>query len=310
MALCVRFPLRVRCGAWGRALALVLLGLWFLSSAGEAQARTGAAVLPSKLSGELGPREKLALEESLSQALREQQYEVASPAEREAIVQSEPVLKGCYNDACLEHLGRLLGVGVLVRAVLAIERPASSASGSWALEVTVFDVEVGAAGAKTSERCESCTAEQAAQRLGDLARRAILENSVHPRGSLSVSSEPPAGIVYLDGVEHGTTPYKRVVFAGPHRLIVKRLGYVSHQSDVEVTEDKKQSVQVKLVEGKDSVEIKTITIEKPSTPVYKKWWFWVAIVGTAAVAGGITAGVVLGKEVVPNGTPSAFHIKF
>lgn len=32
------------------------------------------------------------------------------------------------------------------------------------------------------------------------------------------------------------------------------------------------------------------------TPVYKKWWFWTTIgLGAAAVAGGVTAGVLLSR---------------
>ena len=33
-----------------------------------------------------------------------------------------------------------------------------------------------------------------------------------------------------------------------------------------------------------------------AAPVYKKWWFWVAIGGVAVAAAGITAGVVLGTQ--------------
>ncbi|MFO0576846.1 MAG: PEGA domain-containing protein [Polyangia bacterium] len=287
----------------------LLLGILITLAGGRAWA-AGAAILPSKASPTLEARERQTLEDALLQALREQKFEVTSSGERDMMIQSEPALKGCGNDACLEHLGRLLGVGVLLRASITVERADPARPGDFTLEVNVFDVEVGASGARAGDRCSGCTIEQAKQLLGDLGRRAVLENGARPRGTLVVTSDPTAGIVFVDGVELGTTPYKRVAFAGPHRLIVKRLGFVSHQSDVEVQEDRKQAVAVKLVEGKDAVEIKTITVEKPGTPVYKKWWFWAALVGAAAVAGGITAGVVLGREVVPNGTAGMYHIKF
>ncbi|MFO0579742.1 MAG: PEGA domain-containing protein [Polyangia bacterium] len=291
---------------WTALLTLLVYG----PMAGGTAWGAGAALLPSRFSPQIQPAERRALEDALTRAMREQGFEVTPASERDLIVQSEPALRSCGNEACLEHLGRLLGSAALLRATASVARTDEAGPGDWSLEVSVFDVEVGASGAKAAERCAGCTMDQASQMISDLGRRALLENGARPRGTLAVSSEPSAGIVFLDGVELGTTPYKRVAFAGPHRLIVKRLGFVSHQSDVEVQEDRKQAVAVKLVEGKDAVEIKTITVEKPGTPVYKKWWFWTALVGAAAVAGGITAAAVLGREVVPNGTAGMFHIKF
>lgn len=293
------------------ALPLIGLGLLLLFGTGPALAGKGAASLPSRVGDAVNPRERLALEDAISGALREQQYEVASPTEREAIVQSEPTLKGCTNEACLERLGRLLGVQVLVRAAVDVKRPSPKAAGAWTLSVEVFDVEVGASGAKLDSPCPDCSSEQATQMLGDLVRRAVLESAARPRGTLIVTSDPTSAIVFVDSTELGNTPYKRVAFVGKHRLIVKRLGHISHQSDVEVAEDQKQAVAVKLVPGKDTVEIKTITIEKPSTPVYKKWWFWVTVAGAAAIAGGgIAAGAVLGSQPSLNGEKSMNHFSF
>lgn len=298
--------------ARGRGPAsLLLLLLLILVPAGRALAGKGAAALPTRVSDSVGPRERLAMEDAISGALRDQQYEVASPIERETIMQSEPTLKGCGNDACLERLGRLLGVQVLVRATINLTRAGANGPGEWALIAEIFDVEVGAQGARLEAPCASCSNEQAAQALGDLVRRAVLESTSRPRGTLLVTSEPSSALVFVDSTELGNTPYKRVAFAGKHRLIVKRLGHISHQSDVEVGEDQKQSVAVKLIPGKDAVEIKTITIEKPSTPVYKKWWFWVTVVGAAAVAGGgIAAGAVLGTKPSLNGEKTPNHFSF
>lgn len=292
-------------------LTLLLLVLAWTGTR-DALAGKGAAALPSRVADTIGPRERLAIEDAISSALRQQQFEVASPIERETIMQSEPTLKGCGNDACLERLGRLLGVQVLVRVSATLDRADPKATGAWSFTVEVFDVEVGANGAKVQEPCPSCKSEEATTLLGDLVRRAVLESAARPRGTLVVTSDPSSSLVFVDSTELGNTPYKRIAFVGKHRLIVKRLGHISHQSDVEVLEDKKQSVAVKLIPGKDAVEIKTITIEKPSTPVYKKWWFWVVVGGAAAVAaGGIAAGAVLGNQPPGlNGEKSMNHFSF
>lgn len=46
-------------------------------------------------------------------------------------------------------------------------------------------------------------------------------------------------------------------------------------------------------------------------PVYKKWWFWVSLVGAAAAVGAVTAGIVWERSPpAPNGERSMNHFIF
>jgi hypothetical protein len=51
----------------------------------------------------------------------------------------------------------------------------------------------------------------------------------------------------------------------------------------------------------DGARLDTLTsIKEAPRPIYKKWWFWVAIGGAAAaVAGGVAAGVVVSRPATP-----------
>ncbi len=301
---------------------MVLLGasLGALPTAFAAQAAT---VLPIKMVGSTDPVAQAVLQGAVSQSLREQKILDVSAAERDAILLSEPKLAGCLTELCMERIGRLLDSQLVLRAQATLSgtsrEPAPStkghgaaaadtADGDWEVRIDVFDVEVGAIGASLSSSCRACSAKQAAQAMSELVGRAVLESASRPRGYLAVTSVPSNAIVFVDGTELGYTPYKRITFVGSHKIVVRSTGYRSYQGEVQIDESKKQSVSVTLEPGADPVQV--VVVEK-STPIYKKWWFWTVIAGAAVAAGGITAGIVLGtKEVVPNGTPSAFNIRF
>jgi hypothetical protein len=169
------------------------------------------------------------------------------------------------------------------------------AATAWKLSVEILDVEVGAMGAKLTEECAACTDKQAAEKLGDMVKRAVIECVARPRGGLEVRSEPSGAAVFVDGTELGITPYKRVTFAGSHKVVLRHVGFRSEQVDVVVEDGQKQKIERKLASGADPAPV--IVMEK--APVYKKWWFWVALGGAAVVAAGVTAGVVIGTRSTP-----------
>jgi hypothetical protein len=132
-----------------------------------------------------------------------------------------------------------------------------------------------------------------------MLRRAVLQNAAMPRGVLEVYTQPPGASVFVDGSELGITPYKRPAFAGKHKLVLRHTGYRSQQVEVEVDETQRRRTELTLAPGADPVQV--VVVEKDKTPVYKKWWFWVAIGGAAVAAGAITAGVVLGTQAATAG---------
>jgi hypothetical protein len=74
--------------------------------------------------------------------------------------------------------------------------------------------------------------------------------------------------------------------------VLRHLGFRSEQIDAVVDEGQRKRVDATIKAGNDPDRV--IVVDK--TPVYKKWWFWVAIGGAVVAAGAITAGIVVGTR--------------
>ena len=254
--------------------------------------------------GPTAPNDSAMLRAAAEEALREHHLDLIAPTDVESAISGEPQLKGCHSELCLERLGRVLDGQLVVR--YRIRFSAGAPAGSWHMNVEVLDVEVGAIGARLTEDCTSCTNKKAADQLLDMVRRSILQNAAKPRSMLAVQSQPPGAAVFVDGTELGVTPYKRPAFAGKHTLVLRYVGYRSEQREVAVADSGSNRVEVTLNPGSDPVKVVVVEKEVAAKPVYKKWWFWVAIGGAAVAVGAIAAGVVVGTRsdarMVPSNT--------
>lgn len=249
-----------------RFIAWLLPAVSWLCFAGAAHAST-ATVVASPPEGGLPPTMQTALRGAVEKALQGLQVGLIAQRDVEAVIAGETQLQGCYSDLCFERLGRLLDSQLVVHFAAKPLTPAGKKPGVQ-LSVALFDGEVGALGARLEEACAECSDSQAADKLADLTKRAVLQSASRPRGLLEVSSAPPGAAVFVDGTELGITPYKRAAFAGKHKLVLSHLGYRSEQRETEVAEGKPTHLEVTLVVGGDPTPV---TVEK--TPVYKKWSF-------------------------------------
>jgi hypothetical protein len=252
-----------------------------------------AVIVEPSADGPLSATELAELRAATRSALIAQQLQLVPSAEIDSMVAGEPQLKGCHSEQCLERLGRLLDAQLVVRYRAKPLTDGSPASG-WHLNVQMMDVEIGALGATLTEDCRGCTSKQAADQLGDMVKRSVLTTAGRPRGLIQVESKPQSAAVFVDGTELGITPYKRPAWVGKHKLVVRHLGYRSQQVETDVKETPTPPITVTLVPGNEADKV--VVIEREKSPVYKKWWFWVAIGGTAVAAGAIAAGVVLGTQ--------------
>lgn len=273
--------------------ALLVLGLGLGAAA---PAHAGAAlVLNPTVSGPLLPAEQAAIESAIKDAIRSQQFELIAPSDLETAIAGEPQLKDCDSELCFERLGRLLASQLVVRYRLKVNQPAGKQKNAdWHLNVELLDVEIGAMGARLTEDCSDCTGQAAASQLSDMVKRAMFQTASLPRGTLEIRSQPPGAAVFVDGTELGITPYKRPAFAGKHKLVLRHTGYRSHQVETSVEDGQKQKLDLTLNPGADPVQV--VVVEREKAPIYKKWWFWVAIGGGVAAAAAITAGIVVGTR--------------
>lgn len=282
-----------------RLFRSVVLAIGFLCLYPRAASAASVLIVEPQLEGELGKDDPAMLRSATESALKSQQLSLIAAGDLEATLSGEAQLQGCHTELCYERLGRLLDSQMVTRYRVKRTGAAGKGAAPWRLSVEILDVEVGAMGAKLTEECASCTDKQAAEKLGDMVKRAVIECVAKPRGGLDIRSEPSGAAVFVDGTELGITPYKRTTFAGTHKVVLRHVGFRSEQIDAVVEDGQKQRIERKLSAGSDPAQI--IVVEK--TPVYKKWWFWVALGGAAVVAAGVTAGVVIGTRSAQPTTP-------
>lgn len=304
--------------------AAALLG----ATLATAHAETSATVLETTASTSVSASERAYFDSALTETLRAEQFVVTTASDREVIFTEEKRLQSCQTAVCMERIGRLLGSRFVIRADVAVRRQETppdaearkdrsgrviapkTAAADWRLKIELFHVDVGEAGSTVTADCLRCDTSAAGHALSELLARAIIEEASRPRGSLLVESKPPGALVFVDGTELGVTPFKRPSYSGKHRLVLRSAGFLSDQRDIEVPESQRLSLKITLVEGTDPAELPTLSDQK--SPIYKKWWFWVAIGGAAAaVAGAATAGtVVTAQGPSQNGTPATNHFVF
>lgn len=276
---------------FGRGIRGAILCLLLALLVSRAAHANNVVLLEPRFDGPMLPAEQAKLKAAAEEALREQHFQIVPTQDVESAIVGEPNLRGCNTEPCWERLGRVLDSQLVVRYRVKVAVPSGKNNGDWRMAVDVLDVEVGAMGARLVEDRPELSGQKAAEHLLDMIRRAILQTAGRPRATLNVLSQPPGAAVFVDGNELGITPYKRPSFAGPHKLVLRHLGYRSEQRELTVEESKDQRIEVTLQAGSDPT---TPIVEK--APVYKKWWFWVAIGGAAVAVAAITAGVVVGTR--------------
>jgi hypothetical protein len=188
--------------------------------------------------------------------------------------------RACDQPSCYPALARDLGVGYLVAG--AIDEQAKT----YDIKLDLFNGRTGAVLASVHERCETCGLEDTAEKvnLAASALRARLEAVTRMPARFVIRSNPPAAQARIDGKPVGNTPLDLELASGEHQLSLRAVDHEPlHRTFV-------------VVSGVDET-LDLALVREPSLFPYRPVGWAGLSLGAAAIAGGIYALAVDGKEV-------------
>lgn len=118
--------------------------------------------------------------------------------------------------------------------------------GSWQLTLSLWHVDIAAPAATSPARCMRCTAEQAAAVLKQTALKLLAEGLHRSHGSFTITSEPAAAQVFVDGKRVGVTPYKQAAWTGTYNIELRQKNFEPAQRTIAVGDDKPEQIAVTL----------------------------------------------------------------
>jgi hypothetical protein len=97
---------------------------------------------------------------------------------------------------------------------------------------------------------------------------------------IGVRTNPPAGLVFIDGKAIGASPIETRVEPGSHEIVARLQGY----------EEKKVPLSLGPAEGR------TVDVRLDKEPeFYQKWWFWTGAAVVVAAGAGIATALLVEK---------------
>lgn len=119
--------------------------------------------------------------------------------------------------------------------------------GSWQLTLSLWHVDIAAPAATSPARCVRCTAEQAAAVLKQTALKLLAEGLHRSHGSFTITSEPAAAQVFVDGKRVGVTPYQQAAWTGTYNIELRQKNFEPAERTIAVGDDKPEQLAVTLV---------------------------------------------------------------
>lgn len=185
----------------------------------------------------------------------------------------------------------------------------SGPTANWKFTASLFNVTLAATAESAQNQpseCPNCSSPQAAQNIAELAKKLLIADKSHPRGTIEISTTPGEAQVFVDNVElTGKTPEGKPLsvktFAGKHKLRVKKTDFQSQEQDVTVSDASPSVLNLTLKPGTDPEKVVYVATDTRRP----KWRVALGVVGIAAGAalvgfGGVFASVN-GQPVLDNG---------
>ena len=257
--------------------------------------KASGAVLITLLPAVLWVTEQVGVPEEAQNPLADAAEQAARSANQtlltaEAALAQAPELRDCLTTVeCRQKLARknevdyVLSLGAQYKLAAAAvaqpdstrppsPEPAAPVPGSWQLTLSLWHVELATPAATTTATCERCSAEQAAAALKPAAAKLLAEGLRRGHGSLTVTSEPAAAALLLDGAEVGTTPCKQAVWAGSYELELRRPEFAPEKRSVEVGDGQKAEVAVTLLPLGGPAQSLVTALPVPPPPPRRPLW--------------------------------------
>jgi predicted Zn-ribbon and HTH transcriptional regulator len=186
----------------------------------------------------------------------------------------------CSEPSCYPEFARTLGVGYLVSGKI------SEQDKTYDIKLDLINGRTGAILAGVHERCETCGLEDAAEKvnLASSALRTRLEAVTRSPARFVIRSRPQSALAQLDGKPMGNTPLDLELSSGEHQLSLRAPDHEPLIRTFVVVSGVDETLDLELV-------------RTPTTFPYRPIGWTGLTVGALAIAGGIFALAVDGKEV-------------
>ena len=132
---------------------------------------------------------------------------------------------------------------------------------------------------------------------------AVLDRARGYVGEVTIELTPGDAEVTVNGQPSALSEEALLLAVGDHILEFRATGYATQRRGITVKGRQKQTLTVDLavLPSTERADASPISGERPpeATPVYKRWWLWTTI-GAVAVAGGVTAALLVRRAREPD----------
>jgi hypothetical protein len=151
----------------------------------------------------------------LVQGLSAARFEVLRGSDvQQKLAGPNQALAGCQNSTCYPAMAEVLAASYLISARVV------ESNKTYTMVMEIINGRTGGVLASNRERCETCGAEEAGEKMG-LAASALrerLEAVSRAPSRFAIRSHPAGATVVMDGKEAGVTPLEAELAGGPHHV--------------------------------------------------------------------------------------------
>jgi hypothetical protein len=161
----------------------------------------------------------------------------------EADTSGTPGLASCQSASCYPSVAKVLSASYLITARV-IE-----SNKTYTILMDIINGRTGGVLASNRDRCETCGAEEAGEKMG-LAASALrnrLESVSLTPARFIIQSRPSGAVVTMDGKPMGTTPLDAELASGGHHVELTRSGYDPASRSFTVVSGVDETLSMELV---------------------------------------------------------------